>query len=141
MEALLIDVLAEVLPLSGRVDLDPLAFPQRVGLVPGHCFIRAHADGGTIKHVTGGKACVRKPRSGTSPRWLPIGDRRTRGASSAQPIAFNVVMSGRRRSKSRQPGRAGCHPRWGPADRQQAVRNQRDKGWPCLQHQHHTTYL
>ena len=39
MEALLIDVLAEVLPLSGRVDLDPLAFPQRVGLVPGHCFI------------------------------------------------------------------------------------------------------
>lgn len=83
MEALLIDVLAEVLPLSGRVDLDPLAFPQRVGLVPGHCFIRADADGGTIKHVTGERPAsvnhgVAPPHDGSQSVIGELGEHRRR---------------------------------------------------------------
>jgi hypothetical protein len=40
VEDQLIDVLDEVLPFPEHVDLDRLAFPQKVGLVAAHGFIR-----------------------------------------------------------------------------------------------------
>jgi len=74
----------------------------------------------------------------TSPRFASIGkcvSRHRQPPGSALSAQSSSVQDRSRADfegrKFRQPGRAGCHPIRGPADRQQVERNQRHQERPC----------